>query len=49
LGFMDTHPELTLWPDTIPPTERVGKSILLWYFPPGGSTPTTNSVGNGRQ
>ena len=49
LGFMDTHPELTLWPDTIPPTERVGKSILLWYFPPGGSTPTTNSVGNSRQ
>jgi hypothetical protein len=26
---------LFLWPDRIPPTERVGKSILLWYFPPG--------------
>jgi hypothetical protein len=21
------------WPDRIPPQERVGKSILLWYFP----------------
>ena len=40
LGFLDTHPELTLWPDVIPPTERVGKSILLWYFPPNGSVPT---------
>jgi 4-amino-4-deoxy-L-arabinose transferase-like glycosyltransferase len=40
LGFYDTHPELTLWPDVIPPTERVGKSILLWYFPPNGSVPT---------
>ncbi len=25
---------LVLWPDRIPPQERVGKSILLWYFPP---------------
>ena len=25
---------LFLWPDAIPPTERVGKSILLWYIPP---------------
>ena len=25
------------WPDKIPPRERVGKSILLWYFP--GSRP----------
>jgi len=24
------------WPDRIKPTERVGKSILLWYFPPVG-------------
>lgn len=40
LGLLDTHPELTLWPNVIPPTERVGKSILLWYFPPGGSVPT---------
>ena len=26
---------LFLWPDWIKPRERVGKSILLWYFPPG--------------
>lgn len=25
---------LVLWPDRIKPQERVGKSILLWYFPP---------------
>jgi len=32
---------LVLWADRIKPQERVGKSILLWYFPPvsaGGST-----------
>lgn len=23
------------WPDRIPPQERVGKSIFLWYFAPG--------------
>ena len=22
------------WPDRIKPTERVGKGMLLWYFPP---------------
>jgi 4-amino-4-deoxy-L-arabinose transferase-like glycosyltransferase len=27
--------DLFRWPDDIPPTERVGKSILLWYIPPG--------------
>ena len=25
---------LVIWPDSIKPHERVGKSILLWYFPP---------------
>jgi hypothetical protein len=25
---------LVLWPDYIKPQERVGKTILLWYFPP---------------
>ncbi len=40
LGFYDTHPELTLWPNVMPPAERIGKSILLWYFPPNGSVPT---------
>jgi hypothetical protein len=40
LGLLGSHPELTLWPNVIPPQERVGKSILLWYFAPGGSTQT---------
>ncbi len=26
--------ELPVWPDQVKPTERVGKSILLYYFPP---------------
>ncbi len=28
---------LVLWPDRIPAQERVGKSILLWYFPPAAT------------
>ena len=32
LGLGLRHPEVTPWPDRIPPQERVGKSILLWYF-----------------
>jgi hypothetical protein len=32
-GLFDTHPELTLWPDRVKPTERVG-SLLLYYAPP---------------
>jgi hypothetical protein len=28
-----SHPGLRLWPDVIPPGERVGKGILLWHFP----------------
>lgn len=27
------------WPDLIKPRERVGKSILLWYFPPNAAAP----------
>ena len=33
LGLGDRHPEVMLWPDRFPPRERVGKSILLYYFP----------------
>ena len=33
LGLGDDHPEITLWPDRVQPLERVGKSILLYYFP----------------
>ena len=34
-GLPRKHPEATLWPDRFKPDERVGKSILLYYFPPG--------------
>jgi hypothetical protein len=33
LGLGDRHPEAALWPDRIQPTERVGKSMLLYYVP----------------
>ena len=32
MGLGLRHPEVTPWPDRIPPQERVGKSIYLWYF-----------------
>jgi len=34
LRLLDTHPEVVLWPDRVPPGERVGKGVMLWYFPP---------------
>jgi len=34
LGLLETHPEAILWPDRVTPGERVGKGVLLWYFPP---------------
>jgi hypothetical protein len=33
LGLGDRYPEAALWPDRIAPTERVGKSMLLYYVP----------------
>ena len=33
-GFWGNHPEVKLWMDQIAPTEKVGKGIWLWYFPP---------------
>jgi Dolichyl-phosphate-mannose-protein mannosyltransferase len=33
LGTFNSNPRVELWTDRIPPTERVGKSILLWYVP----------------
>jgi hypothetical protein len=32
--LLDTHPEMVLWPDRVPSGERVGKGVMLWYFPP---------------
>jgi hypothetical protein len=34
LGLGDEHPEIKLWPDQVKPTERVGKGMWLYYFPP---------------
>jgi hypothetical protein len=34
LGLGDDHPDLRLWMEGIKPTEKVGKSIYLWYVPP---------------
>jgi hypothetical protein len=34
LGLQDQHPEIKLWTEQIPPTERLGNTTLLWYFPP---------------
>jgi hypothetical protein len=33
LGLWNSNPSVVPWPDRIPPQERIGKSILLWYFP----------------
>lgn len=32
------RPDLHLWAEGIKPTEKVGKGMLLWYFPPGRGT-----------
>ena len=37
LGLWDSYPGVTVWPDRIKPTEKVGKSIGLWYFPPAST------------
>jgi hypothetical protein len=38
LGLYEAYPQITvLWPDQFEPTEKVGKSIYLWYFPPPGA------------
>jgi Dolichyl-phosphate-mannose-protein mannosyltransferase len=34
LGLLETHPEVVLWPDRVAPGERIGKGVMLWYFPP---------------
>ena len=39
LGLWDSYPGVTIWPDRIKPTEKVGKSIWLWYFPPEPGSP----------
>ena len=34
MGLVKAHPEYKLWPEHVKPQERVGKGILLYYFPP---------------
>ena len=34
MGLIKEHPEYKLWPEHVKPQERVGKGILLYYFPP---------------
>jgi 4-amino-4-deoxy-L-arabinose transferase-like glycosyltransferase len=33
-GHLGNDPELKFWPEQIKPTEKIGKGIWLWYFPP---------------
>lgn len=33
LGTFKSNPPVELWTDRIPPTERVGKGVWLWYVP----------------
>lgn len=37
MGLNDKYPNLRLWPDLAKPRERVGKGVLLYYFPPAPS------------
>jgi hypothetical protein len=34
MGLVKEHSEYQLWPEHVKPQERVGKGILLYYFPP---------------
>ena len=36
LGLKGEHLDVKLWPDLVEPRERVGKSVLLYWFPPTG-------------
>ncbi len=33
MGTFRSNPPVEIWTDRIPPTERVGKGVLLWYVP----------------
>jgi hypothetical protein len=34
LGLYDKQPDAKLWPDRFEPKERIGRGMLLYYFPP---------------
>jgi hypothetical protein len=33
-GLLGNHDEVKLWQDEIRPTEKIGKGMWVWYFPP---------------
>jgi len=33
LGLFEEHLDVQPWPERIPPMGRIGKGILIWYFP----------------
>jgi hypothetical protein len=33
IGTRGSNPPVEIWTDRLPPTERVGKGVLLWYVP----------------
>jgi len=39
-GYNDQPLPIVPWPERYPPTEMVGKSVLLWYFAPARPAPT---------
>jgi Dolichyl-phosphate-mannose-protein mannosyltransferase len=47
MGLQNEQTQPMLWPEVIKPTERVGKSILLYYVPPvmsGGLHPAAHEI-----
>lgn len=39
-GLQMQNPEIKVWPELVKPSERVGQSILLYYFPPPQAEPS---------
>ena len=33
MALGDKYPNVVPWPDRVPPLERAGKGMLLYYFP----------------
>jgi hypothetical protein len=38
LSMANENPDVKLWTDDMQPTEKVGKTTYLWYFPPARGT-----------
>jgi hypothetical protein len=34
MGLGTALPDVTPWPELVEPSEKIGKGIWLWYFPP---------------